>query len=152
MSKNSRLIAEGIPAKATAIAMYLTASFLSQPIPTKLTTQPCNVETIEVNAAKDIARKKILPMTYPAVPIDANSAVRCMNVKPDDPDSTASRPSAVVSDSAKTVLRTATPAINETKLIHNPVKHALSLISSFFLIATAYVIAILNLSHIDQAD
>ena len=60
-----------------------------------------------------------------------------MNVKPDDPDSTAFKPSAVESDSAKTVLRTATPAINETELFPNHVKNAFSPISSFFLIATA---------------
>ena len=76
LSKNSKLTAEGIPANATASAIYLTASFLSHPMSTKFTTHAWNVETIEVNAANDIARKKILPMIHPAVPIDANKAVK----------------------------------------------------------------------------
>ena len=75
-----------------------------------------------------------------------------MKVRPEDPDSTASNPSAVVPDSAKTVLNTATPAISETELFPNPVKKAFNPISSFFLIATAYVIAIPNPADVDQAD
>ena len=65
-----------MPARATARAMYLTASFLSQPMSTKLTTQAWNVETIDVNAANAIAKKKTLPIIHPAVPIDANRAVK----------------------------------------------------------------------------
>ena len=75
-----------------------------------------------------------------------------MKVKPDEPDSTASNPSAVESDNAKTVLNTATQAISETELFPKPVKKAFKPISSFFLIATAYVIAIPNPAEVDQAD
>ena len=117
-----------------------------------MTTQACKVETIEVNAANDIAKKKILPIIHPAVPIVANKAVKWINVKPEDPDSTASNPSAVVSDSANTVPRTATPAIKDTELFPSPVRNAFNPISSFFLIATAYVIAIPNPADVDHAD
>ena len=90
----------------------------------------------DVSAANDIDRKKMAPISRPPG-IEAKRAVRWTKVSPEEPASTAARPSAVVSDMAKMVPSTATPAISETELLPRPVRKALSAMSSFFFIATA---------------
>ena len=114
----------------------ITALVLSKPWSTKFLTHNSTVDIIEVNAAKDSAKKKPAIMTKePIFPPGAcaKTSGRARKVIADEPPVTV--PSGSL-DTAKIAHRTVKPAMIEIELFARPITKEFSATSSSFLMYT----------------
>ena len=126
-----KIIADGMPPRNVAVATTLIDFFLVQPWSIKFRVADSNPAINEVNAANDMAKKKIIAIKTPPGMV-ANRLVKCMNVIPVPLEAKVSLALDTETDNPKSVQMTAIPAISEAELSPRPVKNELSAVSSRF--------------------